>query len=63
MSKSTIVNYQAHRAARGLPPTLPPPPMAKDLRAKAAQIREDAARNLAVANELEAMADAMAARE
>jgi hypothetical protein len=37
--------------------------MAADLRAKAKQIRDDAARNLAVANELDAMADAMAARE
>lgn len=63
MSAKTVANYAQHRASRGLPPTLPPPPMAKDVRAKAKEIRDQAERNLAVANELDEMANAMEARE
>lgn len=58
MSAESIKMYEAHRAAK----TLPPPAMAGGLREKANDLRRIAASILADANDLEAAAAALESR-
>lgn len=59
MSSKTVNQYAAHRAAAGLPPTRPPPPLVKDELERAALRLVNLGGNvLAIANE----ADPVAAR-